>query len=331
MSKELIVDRFAGDGVDVLMLTLDAGVFLERSMRSLYAEVPVARLLVCDGGSKDQTIPILKNFPRVELHIRPDIQTTGKGLEFLLTLARTEWVMLTDADLTFPKGWYNEMCKYQVALDAVDSKRIHAYEFYREDLASTKMEMRPLMTSPQIGKLEALRNFRVDDDYMWRITDIAMRQVVEKNGYKYGKVSSTFHFHHTAEEIKYSSVPSKAATKIVFTEPREVVVNAESWMKRLIDTARAYVKYVDPDLPYVKDDQAIDNILLPLLSRDWVVKHGAKWVPRFDGAVQRARRRYIQRKLVEMGLRVDTLCHKLDAKFHRYARRFLVIASTDGS
>ena len=94
-----------------------------------------------------------------------------------------------------------------------------------------------------------------------------MRQTFEKAGFRYGKVITTFHFHHTAEETKYLSDQTKAATKLVFDRPKEVVVNQESWRKRLIDNAKAYVKYIDPDLPYVRNDLDIDRSLLPLLDR----------------------------------------------------------------
>ena len=54
-----------------------------------------------------------------------------------------------------------------------DSKRMHAYEFYRVDEETTRLDMRPLVNSSQMGRLEALKHFQVDDDYVQRITDIA--------------------------------------------------------------------------------------------------------------------------------------------------------------
>ena len=46
MAKTYPIDRFAeeGGGIDVLLMTLDAERFLVRSLRSLYAEVPVCVL-----------------------------------------------------------------------------------------------------------------------------------------------------------------------------------------------------------------------------------------------------------------------------------------------
>lgn len=322
MADRAIVDRFAREqeGIDVLLATLDAERFLAKSLRSLYAEIPVRRLLVCDGGSKDRTLAILRRFPRLELHVRPDIRTTGKAVEFLISKAKTEWIMFTDADLTFPKGWYDEMCKYRDQFDAFDSRRIHAYEFYREDVQTTMLDERPLVTSPQMGRRKALENFKVDDDYMWRIVDIGVRQAVEKNGSKYGKVITTFHYHHTTEETKYASDPSKAATKIVFERPKEVIIQPENFRKRLIDNAKAYVKYIDPDLPYVKRSASIDRSLLPLLDRQWVLDHGPAWIKRFD----EARKTTGRWQILSLLLKIDSVLHAIDGVLHRKARRWLL-------
>jgi glycosyltransferase involved in cell wall biosynthesis len=314
-TRNLLVDRFAAgndEGVDVLLETLDAGKFLRRSLESLYAEAPVARLLVCDGGSKDNTIETLGEFPRVELHVRPDIRTTGKALEFLISLAKTEWVMITDSDLTFPPGWYDEMAKYCSKYDAFDSRRIHAYEFQREDPTTANLQLRPLVGSPQMGRRKALEGFKVADDYMWRNTDIAMRQAVEKAGYRYGKVTTTFHYHHSSDEIRYASDPSKAATKLVFKAPKEIVINTESFHRRLINTAKSYVKYIDPEMEYVRRETGIDTLLVQL-DRQWVAENGPRWLKRYDEAVKRKRMR-VFRNIIR---HIDRFLHSFDEEIHR--------------
>ena len=62
----LFFDRFTSDsssqGIDVIMMTLDAEAFLEKSLFSIYQEIPVKRLIICDGGSKDSTIKTFIKF-----------------------------------------------------------------------------------------------------------------------------------------------------------------------------------------------------------------------------------------------------------------------------
>ena len=71
------VDRAKEDSklesIDVVMLTLDAENFLEKSLYTVFREIPVNRLIVCDGGSKDKTLEILKTLKREEMWVRePD-------------------------------------------------------------------------------------------------------------------------------------------------------------------------------------------------------------------------------------------------------------------
>jgi hypothetical protein len=60
-------DRYLHDraGIDVLLNRLDAERHLEKSLIPLYSEVPVPWLLVSDGSSKDKTLEILNNYPRI--------------------------------------------------------------------------------------------------------------------------------------------------------------------------------------------------------------------------------------------------------------------------
>jgi glycosyltransferase involved in cell wall biosynthesis len=271
-------DRFLIEGkggIDVLLTTLDAESCLEQSLFSLYAEVPVARLLVCDGGSKDRTLEILSRFPRVEV-FQPNNKTHGKDIEFVISKAETDWVMFHESDHTYAPGWFDEMLKYRDRFDAIDSQRIHVYTFTRPDSGFRGL-------SPQLGKLEAIRNFRVEDDCLTRIVDIALRQEIVKNGFRYGVANTTRHFHHVVEEVRYPSHLTKRATKVVFREPEEVIIDESNWKRRLTEVAKGYVKYIDCDT--VIEDKEIDQYLMPLLNKHWVLANARPgWVQRYRRA-----------------------------------------------
>ena len=181
--------------VDVLMLTLDAGTYVERCLDSIYREIPVNRLIVLDGGSKDKTVETADRYPRAEVHVRPDIRTTGKGLEFLFSCAKTPWIAMIDADMELPEGWYDEMSQYKAEYDYFESKRIMHYEFWREVPGSADIQKRSAAIG-QLARLDCFRNYHVDDDYMWRATDYLLKKVAETSGYRFGKVATTFHYHH---------------------------------------------------------------------------------------------------------------------------------------
>ena len=269
--------------IDVVMLTLDAEAFLDRCLCSVYREIPVRRLLVCDGGSKDSTIDILSKYPRVQLFIKPEIRTTGKALEFLFSLVETEWFAIIDADIELGYGWYDEMQKHENEYDMLEnSRRLLAYHIYREDLKKLSNNGRP-DDFCYLGRKESVKGFRCDDDYVWRITDYFFRQQVEKLGYRYGKISSTHHTHHETERLAYESIEEKKFMKLVL-KPEWIIVNKSRYDDVVRSIIMGLVKYMDPEHLLVRGHVEFDDMMIKMLGRDWVARNGPKWLSRYDDA-----------------------------------------------
>jgi glycosyltransferase involved in cell wall biosynthesis len=266
--------------VDILMVTLDAQAYLEKCLDTVYREIPVNKVIVVEGGSKDKTVEILNKYPRTEIHVRPDIRTTGKGYEFLLTCATTPWIVFMDADIGIPEGWYDEMSRYRDKYDFFGCKRIMHYEFYRVDTTSLDINKRP-MGAPWLAKLDCLKNYHVDDDYMWRATDMLLRQVVEKDGYRFGKVSTTYHYHHTTDNPMYESDKEKRGSRLVFAEPKMEILDKANWEKRQDDFRKAVIKYLDPEFIYPRDDEGLLSGLM-ILDMQWIKKTNVKWYRRLQ-------------------------------------------------
>jgi glycosyltransferase involved in cell wall biosynthesis len=224
---------------------------------------------------------MLKKFPRVEVHIRPDIRTTGKALEFLISLVDTKWFVMVDADIELSPGWYDGMLKVAGEYDVIESsKRVMAYHFYREDPAKLGAEARSFDLC-HMAKKSAMQGYRCEDDYMWRYTDILLRQAAEKSNYKYGKVDSVFHVHNETERILYKSDEEKNFSKIAWSEPKVVILDKEKEALSRIKNAKAVVKYLDPRYPMVKNDKEYDQII-KLLDRKWISANGPAWLERYD-------------------------------------------------
>ncbi len=267
--------------IDVIMATLDAANFLEKGLYSVYREIPVRKLIVCDGGSKDGTIEILKKYPRVQLHVRPDIRTTGKTVEFLLSLVETEWFSFIDGETELSPRWYDEMCKHKIAYDVLEnSRRTNAYHFYRERKEKLEPDSRPLDFCHLIRK-SAVKNFHCEDDYLQRAADIFFRQVVENSGYKYGKISTTSHLHHDTEKVQYESDKEKKFGKFVYNKPQYVIIDEQKFKLMLDKAAKEAVKYLDPDTVITRKAKWLDG-LVSRLDRKWVKKNGPKWLKRYD-------------------------------------------------
>jgi len=266
--------------IDVIMATLDAASFLEKGLYSVYREIPVRKLYVCDGGSKDKTLEILKKFPRVTVFIKPEINTGGKILEFLFSLSETKWFAIVDSDIELYPGWYDEMRKNRESDVLESSNRIKAYHLYREDREKLREESRSGDFCHLIRK-EAVQDYHSDDDFMWRYTDIFFRQVVEKSGYRYSKVNTAKHVHNETERVPYESDEEKNFRKMVWNEPKWVIIDKKKADIQNLKNAKAIIKYLDPDFHIVKKIKWLDGIIKNV-DRKWVMKNGPKWLARYE-------------------------------------------------
>jgi glycosyltransferase involved in cell wall biosynthesis len=261
--------------VDIVLLTLDEEKYLEKCLDSVYREIPVNKLIVVDGGSKDKTVEILQRYPRIEIHVRPDLKTSGKSCEFALSHVETPWVVIIEGHIELPAGWYDEMIKHKQEYDFIGCRRIMRYEFEREQPVSLDMDKRPL-GAPWLMNRDCIRNYHVDDDYMWRATDVLLRQVAEKDGFKFGKISETFHYHDMTDNVMYASDAEKRSSRLVFTEPEMEILDYKNWQKRLDDVKKAIVKYIDPEYIYPHNDRELFRTLLELDS-EWIRQTNPKW------------------------------------------------------
>ncbi len=284
--------------VDVVMLTLDADQYLEQCLGSLYREVPVGRLICVDGGSQDKTLQILLHWNGAEVYVRPDIRTTGKCVEFALGKVTTPWFLLMDADIELPVGWYQAMVRHQPEYDFFGCRRIMHYEFYRHAPVLPDVNHRPL-GAPWMLRTEKLAGYHVDDDYMQRATDFLVRQVVEKNGGKYGEVMDTYHYHHSSDRPMYASDAGKSGSRLVFEVPRMEITDHVNWRKREDDLNKAFVKYIEPQYHYPAVD---DGLLARMATLD------IKWVSQTSPSWHRLIQDYKRRRHVQRWVSVKVGC-----------------------
>lgn len=303
--------------VDAVMMTLDAEKYLEKTLDVMYREVPIQQLYVIDGGSKDKTIPILKKYPRINLEIIPDI-TIGKGWEILFNKVTTPWFVLIDCAKIPAEGWYDEMKKYKDKYDFYGSKRIVHYEFEREDSTTTNLKKRPL-GGPWVIRKEAVRNYHVDDDFAWRIIDVIIRNVVEKDGYVYGAVPTTYHTCYITEGEKYASDEKRRGTEIVFKKPELKIYDKKNMDYRLEITAKAIVKYLDPDISsYFCTDHTF--LKISKLDPKWIEMTNKKWL---DALHQWKRKRYIKAKIPRMLYSwYKLIINKIDENVDRFVEKY---------
>lgn len=200
--------------VDVVILTKNSlKPCLAECVRSVYANVPVNRLIVVDGGSIDGTVEFLSKFPNVVV-----IDDSGgnratarqKGIEAV----ETEWFMFVDSDVILCEGWFDKA----VRLIADDVGAIwgvaipvekHTYniikamsKFYRvpvKRLLVKQIHSKRCMTHDTLFRTEPLKDIKIPKDlHIWE-DDYIGRWIIRK-GYRFLKTESPYCLHNVAEK-----------------------------------------------------------------------------------------------------------------------------------
>lgn len=74
------VDRYEKDkdrAIDVIIPLLNSNHYFNKSLINFYKRIPINRLLIGDGGTTDDSLEILKKFPRVVVFDQSDFKSQG--------------------------------------------------------------------------------------------------------------------------------------------------------------------------------------------------------------------------------------------------------------
>lgn len=267
------VDRLVNTGekgIDVIVPIYNTNLLFEENLQSWYRTIPIHRLLVGDGGSQDDSREILDNYPRVEI-INQSKYTGGTGalgvcIAELISLVETDWFVYLHSDVFLTEGWYEEMVRYQGKYDFYESSRdILEISCYKHDIDTSARSY----SGSQMGRTAIFKDIHpiIEDGYMFRNEDLIFQDLVQKRGFRYGRVTSAKHIHENIR-IGKETPHSRAALQ-----------------KTYHIQARGIIKYCLPDQPLlvgsVNGSLAIlaDNDLVDLKKfRAWVQSVNPDWL-----------------------------------------------------
>jgi glycosyltransferase involved in cell wall biosynthesis len=97
--------------VDVVVLTRNSGRVLEKTLNSIFKEVPVSRVIVVDGYSTDDTLEIIKKFNEKHGNVVliKDSGTRGDARMKGIREVKTEWFLFVDSDVTLCDNWFRKI------------------------------------------------------------------------------------------------------------------------------------------------------------------------------------------------------------------------------
>lgn len=243
-ADEPFVDRFLTErdiSVDVIIPVIHSNELWEANLRSFYREIPIYHLLIGDGGCIDNTIEIVRKFPRVTIFDQRKIETIGYCERKLIEAVETEWFIHLHSDVFLPDGWFDTMEKYKGEYDYYGCVEQDTILIVHEN----DYEERP-WAGAQFVRKHSLKDglLQVDDDYIYRQGDYVYRRMVEQGGFKEGRIKDTFHYH----QIMYR--PSPWARKIKSIR-FELDLSKEEEIRTLQTQIKGLVKYLDPDPHFI--------------------------------------------------------------------------------
>jgi len=305
-TNEPFIDRYAKDkegAVDVIIPVIHSTEIWEENLKSIYREIPVNRLLISDGGCKDNSIDIVKKFPRVFILDHKKFVTLGFCLRKLIEAVETEWFIYLHSDVYLPKDWFNVMKKYQPQYDWFGCpQRITAMVEYH-NVDKIYDELRPYAGS-QMGRREAFIKGleKIDDDFVYRQEDLIFASLVENNGFKHGRIEDTFHYH----QLMHKESPwSRKLTRVIVEAEWSRQERIRSSMMQL----KGIVKYLTPtkSLNKVLRLEIINLISLDEFNGEefkcWVEKTNPSWLP------------YVDHKKIHFSILLRKIYHKCKELF----------------
>lgn len=279
-SSPAFEDRFernSADAIDVVIPVIHTNELWQANLNSIFREIPVRRLLISDGGCVDETIEVVRRFPRVVIFDHRRHKSLGYCLRMLIEAVETDWFAYLHSDVYLPSGWFDAMRAHQAEYDWFGCpQRITALvEYPNVDMLSG--EIRPHAGS-QMGRKAAFMPGlpQIEDDYVYRQEDLVLRSVVEKHGFRTGNVEDIFHFHQVMHKVSpWARKLSTVSIKVEWSEEEQI---RASMMQ-----IKGIVKYLQPSPALVIE---VENHLRKLLTlgaitqtefRQWVLETEPGW------------------------------------------------------
>lgn len=276
------MDRFETDPrepVDVIIPVMHTNELWRANLTSIYREIPVRRLIISDGGVRDDSLSIARDFPRITVLDHREFVSLGYCLRKLIETVETDWFVYLHSDVFLAPGWF----------DAMVADR-HRFDWFESQQHTTILAEVPLEHSvaersysgAQMGRRRAFDPVipRIDDDFLYRNEDIILAHLVRKAGFKYGRADAALAYH---QQMAKESLWRRDIAQVSIT----IRKSAEEDLREKRTQLYGLLKYLDPDQDTFNRYCLIDYIYDLLISGQmdwtefvaWVKRTNPGWLP----------------------------------------------------
>lgn len=226
--------------VDVVLLTKNSlKPCLKECIDSAYAQLPVGRLIVVDGGSTDGTVDFVKSYPNVEvIDDKNGNRATArqKGIE----AAKTTWHLHLDSDVILCKGWWTAAQKLlQPDVGALWGVTIpgdkHVYNItksmamlYRKkvlDYIIAQHHLKRYLTHDTLIRTESVRDIHIPKDlHIWEDHYIGQHIVAKNFKWLTTREPCCIHYFHERRGFEDFVNSGKLARRVNSYSSRQVLL-----------------------------------------------------------------------------------------------------------
>jgi len=226
--------------IDVVLLTKNSvEPCLKDCLDSIYANVPVNRLLVIDGGSTDGTLDLVQKYPQVEI-IDDALGSRATARQKGIDAAKTEWHLHVDSDVVLCKDWFKAaQAHLKASVGAlwgvtipgdrhilnVNKSMARLYRKNALDYIMQQPHLQRYLTHDTLLRTEAVKDIKIPADlHIWE--DHYIGQHVVSRGYEWLKTREPccIHYFHERRGFEDFVNSGRLARKVHSYTDRQVLL-----------------------------------------------------------------------------------------------------------
>lgn len=274
------MDRFLispDQGITVIIPVVHTSELWEENLKSIYREVPIAQLLIGDGGCIDNSIEIVERFPRVTVYDHTAFKSLGFSLRKLIESVKTDWFIFLHSDVYLPQNWFDDMIEHRGEYDWFGCRmRQTVLLEYDNDYGE-----RP-PTGAQMGRTAVFSKAvqTIDDDYVYRQEEFVFADIARRGGGVVGRIDSVFHYHQSLKMT--SNLWNPQDVKVAISQK----LNREQEIRVWESQVKGIVKYLLPSTPWLISEATFGTYRLAEIGHInlnemylWIKNTNPKWLP----------------------------------------------------
>jgi len=197
-----------GINVDVVVLTKNSERLLQGCLSSVYANVPVNKLIVVDGFSTDKTLDIVKDFDKKygNVVLIQEKGTRGTARQRAIDAVKTEWFVFVDSDVVLCERWFEKAWKL-VRSDVGAVWGIEIWSVLKDEWFLGLFERVTVKIFEERGgthdllvRREAVKDIRIPY-YLHTYEDSYIKSWIERKGYKVVPAYDPYCIHYRPESV----------------------------------------------------------------------------------------------------------------------------------